>query len=139
MMSLGTILKTLLCAMVVAGGFVGCVAPHDKTSLGSSFVRTRAYSRQPKYNGDRVKVFVSSRPSRRYSEVGVITVRDHDYPRVVWFARHKAAKAGCDAILQISTGRVMAEVSGYAMGGIVSGTAEYDTVGRFSCLILDKK
>ncbi len=134
-MSFGTPLKRSLLAMVVTGVFVGCAAPSTKTAIQSSFVRTRPYSRAPKYSGEKVQLYVSKRPSRSYSEVGIISVRDHNYPRVIWFARNQAAKAGCDAILQVSTGRVMAEVSGYAIGGIVSGTAEYDTVGRFSCLI----
>lgn len=114
--------------MAACLGLAGCATAELTTAFSSTFVNTRSYRVVPKADGSAVALYTTSRPNRSFHEVGVITIRDWDYPRVVWFARDRAAKAGCDAIIQIESSPVLHEI-------YPDQEPIYHTTARFTCIV----
>lgn len=109
-----------------------CAPAGPERMVSGSFVRTQKYRLVMKSGGDAVMLFTVTAPKRRFSEVGILTVRDWDYPRVVWFARDLAAKMGCDALIQIGIHKVVHEAYRTPLERV---EARYHTIGRFTCIL----
>jgi hypothetical protein len=101
-----------LCLFVV-GGLTGCGVTSDYTQLNPP---PRAMVAKPV---DSVQVFSSTRPTRPYVEVGLVSARagstvDNDQGEILRSLRERAAEAGCDAIFDL---RANNRTSGGPYGG----------------------
>lgn len=131
-MTLTAIRTLLLTAGAIAG--LACCQPSAPVNP-ATFHRTRSIRRRAKPNGGWVRVFAASRPKKPFHEIGFISVVEDSYARVLWFARDRAAKAGCDGIIQLSSGKVASGGSAVLLGGIGSATIDYSTYAKFSCIV----
>lgn len=119
-MSFRGILLALLSVVAILAA-VGCEETHH-----AKFFRTANIFPPAKADSDDVEVITVGQPSRPFRSIGIITIKEDNYERVIYFVRKLAAKVGCDAIYQIGSTTVVVRTRLYGSNA---------THGRFACIV----